>query len=148
MNCSSFTIHQSSGNHIFPASVNPGTTISIVNHPSNNWHRFSFGEKSKCLSAAWGGNFDNSAVAYACAVGPNAQRSTLETSKQWWVLIDSNSKVKRTFDLVNSSTVEDHTARRSLEKRKSRHHRHHHHHHSSGGKGGSNVNSGTFYIIP
>lgn len=66
----------------FPSNVNPGTPISLIKHPSANWIRLSFGSKDKCLSSAWGGSFDNAAVAYACAVGPGAQRSTLEQNKQ------------------------------------------------------------------
>lgn len=49
-----------------------------------------FGAKNKCMSAQWGDNGDTAAVMYACQVsagGGTTSGSTLEPTKQWWVLV-------------------------------------------------------------
>ncbi|KAK4700072.1 hypothetical protein P7C70_g6182, partial [Phenoliferia sp. Uapishka_3] len=95
-----FHLSQPTGNHIFPAKVNPGTEIRITPHQHANWIRLSFGTKNKCLSSAWGGTYDNAAVAYVCAVGSSGQDTTLEQTKQWWLAV----AIGNTAGKVTSST--------------------------------------------
>lgn len=53
-------VRQPAGNHIFPTRTNAGTPINIAAHGKGApWLRFEFGNKNKCLSSAWGGQFDN-----------------------------------------------------------------------------------------
>lgn len=103
--------------------------------------------------AAWGGSFDDSAVAYACAVGSGAQASTLETDKQWWLAIPTSAHIQtRSFDLdgfegnsteslgftdeeERNNSVEVGGTKARLEKRRRKSHGRHGHRHHQGRKG-------------
>ncbi|GAA5897716.1 hypothetical protein JCM5296_000861 [Sporobolomyces johnsonii] len=75
------------GNNIYP--YKEGTAASVTKYSNSKvpWHRFEFGEKNKCLSSAWGGTGNNAAVMYVCASGADAQKTTLEKTKQWWLFV-------------------------------------------------------------
>lgn len=52
-----------------------------------------FGTKDKCMSAQWGDDGDVAAVMYACQVGAGGTTtsgSTLEPTKQWWILVPTD----------------------------------------------------------
>lgn len=74
------------GNHIYPSSVKPAkaAAVSITPYADRKvpWIRLHFGQKNKCLSSAWGGVDNDSAVAYVCASGAKAKKTTLERTKQ------------------------------------------------------------------
>ncbi|KAM0753562.1 hypothetical protein T439DRAFT_158002 [Meredithblackwellia eburnea MCA 4105] len=57
-------------------------------HAYNPWMRIQFGDKNKCISAAWGGGFDIAGVMYQCSVGTDPIKSYLEPTKQWWTFVD------------------------------------------------------------
>lgn len=75
------------GNHIYPAklkSAKSAAVMSVTPYSDRKvpWIRLHFGNKNKCLSSAWGGVDNDSAVAYVCASGQNSQTTTLERTKQ------------------------------------------------------------------
>jgi len=76
-----------------------GTPISIKAGSGRKVALSVFGKKY-CISAQWGGNFDDSGVLYSCAIFGTGT-ATLERSKQWWYLVPAGSassskkKIKR-----------------------------------------------------
>lgn len=87
------------GNHIYPASSSPAAKMSVSAYTPDRrvpWLRLHFGSKNKCLSSAWGGVDNDSAVAYVCASGSNAKKTTLERTKQWWIAVPVSAPVKKT----------------------------------------------------
>ncbi|KAM0790457.1 hypothetical protein ACM66B_003334 [Microbotryomycetes sp. NB124-2] len=81
------------GNHIYPSKVKKlaqAAQMSVTRYTANKkvpWSRFHFGKKNKCLSSAWGGKDNDSAVAYVCASGQKSKKTTLERTKQWWLIV-------------------------------------------------------------
>ncbi|KAK4047107.1 hypothetical protein OIO90_006309 [Microbotryomycetes sp. JL221] len=80
------------GNHIYPAKkkASQAAKMAVTRYSLNRkvpWMRFHFGAKNKCLSSAWGGVDNDSAVAYVCATGSKAKKTTLERTKQWWLTV-------------------------------------------------------------
>ncbi|KAK4049290.1 hypothetical protein OIV83_004227 [Microbotryomycetes sp. JL201] len=81
------------GNHIYPAKVKKASQaakMGVTRYTANRkvpWSRFHFGSKNKCLSSAWGGVDNDSAVAYVCASGQKSKKTTLERTKQWWLTV-------------------------------------------------------------
>ncbi|GAA6062512.1 hypothetical protein JCM10212_001562, partial [Sporobolomyces blumeae] len=75
-------------NNIYP-DQRKSTPSRVTKHSNRNlpWHRLAFGRKNKCLSSAWGSTSNNAAVMYVCASGQNAQQTTLEKTKQWWLFV-------------------------------------------------------------
>ncbi|KAL8293037.1 hypothetical protein RQP46_000731 [Phenoliferia psychrophenolica] len=94
---------QPNGNHIWPSKAGaPVNSIEITPHQHAQWIRLGFGTKNKCLSSAWGGSYDNAAVAYVCASGSDAQKTTLEQTKQWWLAVP----IGKTAGAVTASSNE------------------------------------------
>ncbi len=70
------------------------TAVTLTAYGSSvSWVRMGFGTKNKCLSAQWGDTGDDNAVMYACQVGAGGSTtsgSTLEPTKQWWILVPTD----------------------------------------------------------
>ena len=70
------------------------TAVTLIKYGSSvSWVRMAFGSKDKCMSAQWGDGGDAAAVMYACQVGAGGSTtsgSTLEPTKQWWVLVPTD----------------------------------------------------------
>ncbi|ORY88397.1 hypothetical protein BCR35DRAFT_312902 [Leucosporidium creatinivorum] len=115
-----------SGNHIYPAK-GKGSAIKVQQYSNKKvpWHRFNFGKKNKCLSSAWGGSDNDSAVAYVCASGSNAKKTTLERTKQWWLTVpvskplvkaSSNSAANRVLLAAQSDSIKTRNAKIAAQK--------------------------------
>ncbi|GAA5989870.1 hypothetical protein JCM5350_006595 [Sporobolomyces pararoseus] len=75
-------------NHIFPTK-GKATNAVVARHSNSKlpWHLIKFGKKNKCLSSAWGSTNNNAGVMYVCASGKSGQKTTLEKTKQYWLLV-------------------------------------------------------------